>query len=214
MMSVEKVFWADPYQTQLAANVTSISGNIITLDKTIAYAFSGGQASDQGTINGHKILAAQKVGKEIYYSLAGPLDLNVDDEVRIEIDWKIRYRIMRLHFAAEIILELVNQLFDKPEKIGANITDAKARIDFVWQGNISGIFPRLLEEANRLIALDLKITSEFSDKESERRFWEVKDLGKVSCGGTHLRTTGEVGEIKLKRENIGKNRERIEIVLV
>ncbi|WP_407308653.1 hypothetical protein [Desulfosporosinus sp. SB140] len=54
----------------------------------------------------------------------------------------------------------------------------------------------------------------YVNKESERRFWEIENFGRVSCGGTHLRTTGEVGEIKLKRDNIGRNRELIEIVLV
>lgn len=37
------------------------------------------------------------------------------------------------------------------EKIGANITESKARVDFVWEGNISEKFDVLLNEANRLI---------------------------------------------------------------
>lgn len=213
-MSVEKTFWEDPYLTTLSAQVTGVNENVITVNKTIAFAFSGGQASDEGTINKHRILKAEKVGQEIFYTIEVPHDLKVGDDVNIEIDWDIRYRIMRLHFAAEIILELVNQLLDKPEKIGANITDRKARIDFVWEGNISKKFDLLLGEANRIIQADYPIISGFGDRKKEMRFWEVKGFGKVSCGGTHLRTTGEVGQIKLKRDNIGKNKERIEIVLI
>jgi Ser-tRNA(Ala) deacylase AlaX len=40
-----------------------------------------------------------------------------------------------------------------------------------------------------------KIISEFSDEKAERRYWEVKGIAKTGCGGTHLKRTGEVGEI-------------------
>ncbi|KGK91871.1 alanyl-tRNA synthetase [Desulfosporosinus sp. HMP52] len=213
-MSVKKFFWEDPYRTTLDAKVTSVTDNVITVDRTIAVAFSGGQASDCGTINGYNIIRAEKVGKEIFYTLDGEHDIDLGDEVIIVIDWEKRYRIMKLHFAAEIILELVYQNFGYPEKIGANISDTKARVDFVWNGNISETFSFLYSEANRLIELNLPITSDFSNVEAEKRYWEVLDFGKVSCGGTHLKTTGEIGPIKLKRDNIGKNKERIEITMV
>lgn len=120
---------------------------------------------------------------------------------------------MRLHFAAETILELVNQKFDRPDKIGANITDTKARVDFIWNGNISEIFTFLQSETSRIIESNLPITSDFSDVEKEERYWEINGFGKVPCGGTHIKTTGEIGRIKLRRDNIGKNKERIEIAL-
>ena len=213
-MSVEKVFWFDPYLTTLKAKVTSVDGNIITLDKTIAFAFSGGQASDSGTINGCNILRAEKVDKEIFYTLDKGHGLSFGDEVLINIDWEKRYRLMKLHFAAEIILELVYQHFDSPQKIGANISETKARLDFIWNGNISDTFPLLQREAIRIIEEDLPITSDFSDVVNEDRFWEIKGFGRVHCGGTHIKTTGEIGPIKLKRDNIGKGKERIEIFLV
>jgi Ser-tRNA(Ala) deacylase AlaX len=121
---------------------------------------------------------------------------------------------MRLHFAAEIILEIINQLFGKPFKIGANISENKARIDFLWEGRISDAFPMLLEGAGKMIHADLPIRSEFSDRETEQRYWEIEGFSKVSCGGTHPKRTGEVGQITLRRNNIGKGKERIEIMLV
>lgn len=213
-MSVEKVFWIDPYLNKLNTRVTAVTDNTITVEKTIAFAFSGGQASDAGTINGYKILSAEKAEKEIFYNLEGPHDISFGDEVLIEIDWERRYRIMKLHFAAEIILELVNQNFGHPQKIGANITDTKARLDFVWDKNISEAFTFLQSEAAGLIGSNLPITSAFSDIENERRYWEIEGFGKVPCGGTHIKTTGEIGPIRLKRDNIGKGKERIEISLV
>ncbi|HLT78007.1 MAG TPA: hypothetical protein VKZ87_11510 [Ferrovibrio sp.] len=41
----------------------------------------------------------------------------------------------------------------------------------------------------------------------------MRDFAAVPCGGTHLRRTGEIGAIRLKRVNIGKGKERVEIAL-
>jgi len=213
-MAVEKVFWTDPYQTELIAMVTSVSGNLVTLDKTILYAFAGGQESDRGSIHGYQVLKAEKVDKEIYYTLEHNHDLNPGDEVLVDVDWERRYRLMRLHFAAEIILELVYRCFNRPQKVGAHIAEDKARLDFSWEGSIARTFPLLEQKAHELIDAGLPVSSEFSDEKTEQRYWEIKGFARVSCGGTHIRGTGEIGRISLKRKNIGKGRERIEIYLV
>lgn len=212
-MAVKKIFWDNPYQTELQTSITSVNGNVLTLKETIAYAFSGGQQSDDGNINGFKILKAQKVDKEIYYTIDSGHNLQIGDTVLLKIDWEKRYKIMKLHFAAEVILELVNQNFNKPEKIGANITSEKARIDFIWENNISEMFPILESKVKELIEADKSITSAFSDEENEIRFWKIADFGQVPCGGTHIRRTGELGALRLKRDRQGKNKERIEIYL-
>ena len=131
----------------------------------------------------------------------------------VTTDWEKRYRLMKLHFAAEIILELVYQNYNHPEKIGANITVDKARIDFFWNGNISEIFPELMNKANNIINSNLNIISAFDDEENEKRYWYIEGFAKVPCGGTHLKRTGEIGSISLKRNNLGSGKERIEIYL-
>ena len=47
--------------------------------------------------------------------------------------------------------------------------------------------------------------------ENEQRYWEVPNFARVPCGGTHLKRTSEVGKLSLKRKNIGKGKERIEV---
>ncbi len=214
-MPAEKIFWEDSYLTELEAKVTGVNGDTITIDRTIFYAASGGQESDTGTMAGFPVLSAEKKDAEIFYMLKGPHNLKEGDKVLIRIDWERRYRLMRLHFAAEIILELVYRLFNRPVKIGANISEDKARIDFLWDDKISDVFPLLTREAKDIIEKDLPIRSEYSEKEQEQeqRYWEIDGFAKVSCGGTHLRRTGEVGGFRLKRNNIGKGKERIEIYL-
>lgn len=213
-MTVHKLFWKDPYLCTIETKIKSVNANVITVDRTIAYAFAGGQQSDSGSIGEYDILNAQKEGAEIYYTITPEHRLKVDDLVIMKIHWDKRYRIMRLHFAAELVLELVYQNFHQPQKIGANITEEKARVDFYWDGNISDIFPFLNEHLSKLINADLDIHSDFSNEESERRFWEIEGFAKVECGGTHLKKTGEIGNLKLKRSNPGGGKERIEIYLL
>jgi Ser-tRNA(Ala) deacylase AlaX len=213
IMSVRKIFWENPYLSEIEAKVTSINSNMITLDQTIFFAFSGGQQSDSGTIGGFQVIETRKEGKEIFYTIEQRNDLVPNQNVIVKIDWEKRYRLMRLHFAAEIVLELVYQNYNHPEKIGANITSEKARVDFFWKGNISVIFPELSSKINNIIDSNLDIISAFEDEENERRYWLIDGLAKVPCGGTHIKNTGEIGSISLKRNNLGGGKERIEIYL-
>lgn len=212
-MGVDKVFWRDPYLRELEAKVAGVEGERVTLDRTIIFAFSGGQQSDEGSIGGRRVLLAEKRGRQIYYTLEPGHGLREGEAVRLEIDWPLRYRLMRLHFAAELVLETVYQAYGHPERIGANITADKARVDFYWEGNIDAIIPDVRSRVERLIADDLPITSDFSDAEAELRYWEIPGFAKVACGGTHPRSTGEIGRIRLKRNNPGKGKERIEVYL-
>jgi Ser-tRNA(Ala) deacylase AlaX len=208
-----KVFWDDPYLTELETCVTSVNGDDITVEQTIFYALAGGQESDEGTIGGHQVLQAHKDGTAIVYTLENGHGLQADDPVRMAIDWERRYRLMRLHFAAEIVLELAYQNLESIQKIGAHIARDKARIDFEWGENISTALPSLQDKALALIQADHPIVSAFSDEAQEKRYWEIGGFARVPCGGTHLRRTGEVGPIVLKRKNVGKGKERIEIYL-
>jgi len=208
---VAKLFWLDPYRTSLDTRVASVEGDLVTLEETIFYAFSGGQESDAGTIGGRKVLEARKDGGDIRYTLEPGHGLNPGDAVTVEIDGARRRKLMRLHLAAEIILELAYRNLPGIQKIGAHIAEDKARIDFEWAENISKLFPMMQEKAGALIAADQPIVSAYSDEASQRRYWEIDGFARVPCGGTHLKRTGEIGALTLKRVNIGRGKERIEI---
>lgn len=209
-----KLFWKDPYCRCHPARVTWCEKDDIKLDATIFFAFSGGQESDRGTIGGVPVLAARKDGLDIIYTLGPGHGLSVGQEVLVAIDWERRYRLMRLHFAAELVLELCLRTLDGVSKIGAHIAADKARLDFAWPESIAPLLPQLAERANRIIRSDATITTGFEDEAAERRYWLVEGLARVPCGGTHVRRTGEVGLLRLKRNNIGKGKERVEIFLL
>jgi alanyl-tRNA synthetase len=209
----QKTFWDNPYQTTHDTTITAVDGADVTVRSTIFFAFSGGQESDHGTLGGHPVLAARKNGLEIVYTLPEDHGLAVGAPVRMDIDWIRRYRLMRLHFAAELVLELCYRALKDVHKVGAHMDQEKARIDFAWPENLSPSLPAFTAEANRVIEADLAITCAFEDEPNERRYWEIAGFSRVSCGGTHVRRTGEVGLIKLKRNNIGRGKERVEIYL-
>ncbi len=81
--------------------------------------------------------------------------------------------------------------------------------DFTWPDNFSSYLPEFQQDANKIVAGDVAIISAFDDFENERRYWEIPGFSKVPCGGTHLKRTGEIGAIRLKRDNIGKGKQRI-----
>ena len=210
---MQKRFWDDPYQSVLTTKVAAVEGNQLLFEETIAYSFSGGQESDKALINDLPVLDSKMVGTLIYYTLPDNHNLKVGDQVVMSIDWPRRYKLMRLHFTAELVLELVTQKF-RLEKVGAHIAETKARIDFVFDGHISSLFDEILIDYNRIIEADYPILTGFSDIPTQRRFWTIEGFATVPCGGTHVKSTKEVGFVTLKRSRAGQKIERIEIRLL
>jgi Ser-tRNA(Ala) deacylase AlaX len=210
---MRKVFWEDPYKTNLTTTVTSVYGNQIVPEATIIYSFVGGQESDKALINDMPVLDSKINGNLIYYTLPDNHNLQPGDIITMTIDWQRRYKLMRLHFAAELVLEIVTRKFGF-EKVGAHIAEAKSRIDFISPESITPLFPSILEEYNQIITDDRPIIKDYSDAETQRRFWKIDGFANVPCGGTHVKSTAEVGFVTLKREHPGKSIERIEIRLV
>lgn len=228
---MKKVFWVDPYLTRLETKVLNVQGNEIVFEETIGYSESGGQESDKVTINGMQVLSSRMDKCSpffIYYTLPEGHGLSIGGHVCMEIDWPRRNRLMRLHFTCELVLILMNRLFNgtqegielKPEEIdtvirkrGAHMAETGARIDFECSKNISEYFPSILSEYNKIIAADLNIEKGFLNEEQEVRYWRLPNIATVPCGGTHVRSTAEIGAIDLKRERANKGVERIRITL-
>ena len=211
---VIKLFWKDPYMKECYAKVTAIEDNKIWLDQTVFFAFSGGQASDRGTINGINVLEAVKQGDdEIYYVLEKDPDFKVGDNVKVEIDWDYRYKVMKLHSAAHIVYYFFIEKAGKQKVIGSNISIDKARLDFAYNESISSLLPEIQEKTMEAIKQGIDIRTFEDEKDSSRQLWQC---GKwlMPCGGTHVKNTKEIGQIKLKRKNIGAGKERIEVTLV
>ena len=210
---MKKVFWDNPYQQSLETTVANVNNDEVLFNETIAYSFAGGQESDKATVNNIPVLNSRREENLIFYTLPADHGLKIGDQVQMVIDWPRRHRLMRLHFAAEIILEIVYQKYHL-EKVGAHIAEHKSRIDFKCDENIGLYFEPILAIYNDIITKNYTIKKGYSDIATQRRFWKIDGFAQVPCGGTHVNTTAEVGYVKLKRERPGKGIERIEIKLV
>ena len=210
---MRKLFWEDPYLKECAATVESINGNEVRLSQSIFFAFSGGQESDSGTINGIPVKEARKEADGgITYILGSPPTFAPGAEVHVKIDWDKRYRIMKLHTAAHVVWFLFEKKTGVKKLIGSNVTNEKSRIDYEFPESVSSILPELEKEVNELISKGMEIKTYADSSNSERRWWEMGEW-KCPCGGTHLKNLKEIGALKLKRKNLGKGKERIEITL-
>ncbi|CDR34217.1 hypothetical protein [Criblamydia sequanensis] len=98
-------------------------------------------------------------------------------------------------------------------KRGAHMSETGARVDFECSSNISEYFPVILKAYNKIIEADLPIEKGYLNEENEIRYWRLPNIATVPCGGTHVRSTREVGAITLKRDRANKGVERIRITL-
>jgi Ser-tRNA(Ala) deacylase AlaX len=209
---VKKIFNDDPYMTECEAIVESIMGPEVTLDQTCFFAFSGGQASDSGSINEIPVKEAIASGDNIVYVLESIPSFKEGDKVKVKIDENKRNKLMRLHSAAHIIHFIFAEETGIKKLIGSNIEENKARLDYESSEPISELLPAVEEKANEIFSQDIEIKT-FPDSENEnKRWWECQEW-KCPCGGTHVKSTKEVGKVQLKRKNIGSGKERIEITI-
>lgn len=208
----KRLFWDDPYMQECEATVVKINGNEVMLDQSNLYAFSGGQASDSGTINGIPLKEARKEGSELVYTLIEPPHFSEGDKVNVVLDWDKRYRLMKLHSASHIIYFIVLEELGLKKIIGSNVTADKGRLDYEYPEQISPLLPGIEAKANELFGKDGLIKIYPDPDDPNKRWWEGLSW-KVPCGGTHVKNTKEIGNVRLKRKNIGSGKERIEIYL-
>jgi misacylated tRNA(Ala) deacylase len=237
--STEAVFREDAYLREAEAAVMAINdrGGII-LDRTIFYATSGGQPGDIGTFqraNGSAAIsiAATITGETkdeiIHVPAAGQELPAVGEPLRLAIDWERRYRLMRMHTACHLLTVAC------PFPItGAAVGEDESRVDFdiPEAGNSKeDVTVRLME----LVAANHPVfTRWITDEELAANPGLVKSknvrppagTGRIRlvcigeeasvdsqpCGGTHVLTTGEVGEIHIgKIEKKGRENRRFRI---
>ncbi len=214
-MGTKKLFYDNPYQSEADAEVVKIEGKKVWLDQTIFYAFSGGQASDTGTIEDSKVIDVQKENGEFVHFLEEEPSFQEGGMVHLKLDWERRFHLMQLHTAAHIVHKIFSDRTGIKKLIGSNISPEKARLDYSYEENINSFLLEIESEVNKLIQKKIEIKT-FADKDNpEKRWWQLdsKEDWKMPCGGTHVKNTKEIEAIKLKRKNIGAGKERIEITL-
>jgi misacylated tRNA(Ala) deacylase len=239
MRRTEALFRDDPYAGRAAAKVVAVDarGGIV-LDRTIFYATSGGQPGDSGRLvraDGALpiMIAATLTGETkdeiIHVPAAGQAVPAIGEELALEIDWERRHRLMRMHTACHLLSVVC------PYPItGAAVGEDESRIDFDIP---DAGFTK--EEVSRqlmaLVAADHPVTTQWiteADLAANPGLVKSKNVrppagsGRIRlvvigadgavdsqpCGGTHVRATGEVGEVHVgKIEKKGRENRRFRL---
>jgi misacylated tRNA(Ala) deacylase len=229
----ELLFRDDPYRADVKAKVVAVSDKGVVLDRTVFYATGGGQPGDSGSLWHHgtaiPILSAvySEDKRDVIHM---PRDKDglpqPGEELTAAIDWLRRHRHMRIHTG----LHLLSVVLPFPVTGGA-IGAGEGRLDF----DIAGEVPakeEIEERLNALVAADHPVTAEWiSDDELAANPGLVKTMkvqppvgtGRVRlirigtidlqpCGGTHVRSTAEIGPLTVgKIESKGKQNRRVRI---
>lgn len=229
---------SNEYQKQFDATVDKSNQDqgYIVLDQTLFYKQGGGQPPDHGKISWDKeqskVVDVQKENGEVRHYLEGEVPLE-GTEMTGNIDWDRRYKHMRMHTAQHIVSKVVLDEY-KATTAGNQVKAEKSTIDFEPADFDEEDLDRIEEKSNEIIDADIELEkSEMPREQIEEqtdqnrsnldlipdhidplRAVEIGEIDICPCGGTHVDSTGEVGEIEIvNRVSKGSDVERLEFVL-
>lgn len=231
----DPLFRSDAYLAEATAKVVSITdrGGIVP-DRSIFYPTGGGQPGDAGRLvwaGGEAAIATTVKGEGdeiVLVPAEGSALPEVGAEVIMHLDWLTRHRHMRVHTA----LHLLSVVVPLPVT-GGSISAEKGRLDFDMP-EAPEDKDALEAELNRLIAADYPVSDDWiTDEElaakpemvktmsvkppmgqGRVRLVRIGDIDLQPCGGTHVRSTAEIGPVTLgKIEKKGRQNRRMTVLL-
>lgn len=235
------LYHEDSYAKEFRARILSIQKfdgqHKIILDQTAFYSAGGGQPSDTGAIKGAKGEATVKEARmengQVIHVLEGISGILEEGEsVTGILDWSRRFALMRNHTLAHMMAEAVRRVVGLPTPVVSSGLDVdKARLDMAYDASLGPLLSQIEKVANDVVEENRPVEVRMMSRvEAERfverfheslkalplqvqnvRIIEIRDWHACACGGTHVRSTGEIGAVQvLRRMSKGKGVERIE----
>ena len=229
MQVTERLFQCDAYLKVCAATVIASHADGIILDRTVFYPLGGGQPGDTGLLRLHRgeiSIVDTRHGREgqlIHVPAPDSRLPDVGDKVEAVIDWDRRYAHMRMHTGLHLLGVAL------PYGVtGGNITAVRSRLDFDMPESVDKAETQT--QLNRLIRENHPVDSFWIDEDGlearpelirtlsvrpprgvgKIRLLRITDIDLQPCGGTHVRTTGEIGPMKVTRiEKKGRRNRRV-----
>ena len=231
---MSKLFEENSYLKEFKAKIISVNigEKTIELDNTAFYARSGGQPGDTGEIIAEnqniEVKDTIKKDNKIINIINKTENLDKGIEIIGKIDWEKRYKHMKMHSALHLMCSVI------PLGVtGGQIGYEKSRLDF--NDPDKEINKEEIEKKiNSLVRDDYEITSEIIDSkildeqpelvrtmsvkppqiDGKIRLIKIGNVDLQPCGGTHVKSTAEIGSIKIgKIENKGRMNRRVNILL-
>lgn len=232
----QELFRDDSYLKACEATVVAVDDAGIVLDRTVFYPSAGGQPGDAGQLrlaDGSTVAIANTVygkdrGNIVHVPADGAALPKPGDTVQAEIDWQRRHAHMRVHTCLHLLCALL------PYPVtGGQIGQGEGRLDFdIPEAGLDK--EDLTRRLNELIGKDLAVSiGSISDAELEAkpelvrtmsvkppagagrvRLIEISGTDLQPCGGTHVRSTAEIGRAEVtKIEKKGAQNRRIRVAL-
>jgi misacylated tRNA(Ala) deacylase len=228
----ELLFRDDGYLRSCAARMIGADERGIRLDRSVFYPVGGGQPGDTGLLrlsSGETIAIVDTVkgrgpDEVIHIPAPGSALPEPGTELVAEIDWERRYRLMRMHTCLHLLCSIV------PGAVtGGQVSDGRGRLDFDVPGSsldkemLAGRLNELIAEAHPVgprwitdaeLAAQPELVRTMSVKPptgmGQVRLIEISGIDLQPCGGTHIRSTSEIGPVAVtKIENKGKQNRRV-----
>jgi alanyl-tRNA synthetase len=205
----QRLYYTDAYLTTFPADVVDRAedGTVVYLDRTAFYPTSGGQPHDTGRLGNARVVEVVDEGDRIAHRLDAPVSGGPVDGA---IDWGRRFDHMQQHTGQHLLSAVLADLIghatlsvhfgkevstldlDTPDLAHAQVVEAELRANRIVTEN------RPVE-----VSFEEAASAEGLRKASERegtlRIVTIRDLDRSACGGTHVRATGEIGPILIRR---------------
>jgi alanyl-tRNA synthetase len=222
LVTTNRLYYQDCYLSSFPAHVidSADDGRRIYLESTAFYPTSGGQPHDTGSLGGQMVIDVIDEGDRIVHVLAGSLR-QTHSEGRI--DWPRRFDHMQQHTGQHLLSAVFVQLFGAQTlsfHMGAEVSQIELSMKELTDAQIDAVEQRanavvwearpvnvLFEEADA--ALELR---KASDRSGMLRVIEISGLDRSACGGTHVRSTAEVGPIHIVKIDRVRGNIRAEFV--
>jgi misacylated tRNA(Ala) deacylase len=233
-LPTEELFRDDAYLTRCDAIVTAAGEGWVELDRSVFYPAAGGQPGDLGVLRpagggAIEVVDTRKGEAQgvVRHLLAeGSPAPAAGTALVAEIDWPRRHRLMRMHSALHLLCRAVDGVVT-----GGQVGDGKGRLDFdipepvldkeaiaarldAWVAEDRAIRALWIDEAELESRPELvrTLTVRPPVGQGRVRLVEIEGVDLQACGGTHVRSTGEIGRLKVdKIEKKGRQNRRVAI---
>ena len=208
---MKKLYYEDSHLQSFTATVTGCAqvkkGWEVTLDATAFYPEGGGQASDTGILGGAKVLSVREENEEVFHLCDKPLAVGA--AVQGRIDWERRFDLMQQHAGEHIVSGIIHKRYGH-HNVGFHMGSDVITIDF--DGPVPTEDLQQIEAAaNDAIWQDLVIKCWYPSPEElpavpyrrkkdlpwPVRIVEFPGYDICACCGTHPKTTGAIGLVKI-----------------
>jgi alanyl-tRNA synthetase len=219
----ERLYYTDARLTEFSARVVEVAGNRVYLDRTAFYPTSGGQQFDLGTLGDARVVDVVDEDVRIAHVLEKPARFAAGDELGGRVDWTRRFDHMQQHTGQHLLSAVFDELFGH-KTVSVHFGDESATLDLDASSLSRERALKAERRANEIVFENRPITVTFEDsttatglrkavdRTGELRIIEIAGVDRSACGGTHVRGTGEIGAVTVRRVEKYKQSTRVEFI--